>query len=388
MKRLFLVAVPVAAAFSWWLWTANAKPPPVQRTHTVALGSVEDTVSAVGTLQARTYVDVGTQVSGQLKAILVDYGAKVEQGQLLAQIDPTVYEARVAASQAQLLSLRAQVTERQVQLTLAEKQFDRQRRLLADRATSQDAFDSADAARQALAAQIAALEAQIKQTESTLKGDQANLGYTKIYAPISGTVVDITARLGQTLNANQQAPIILRIAELDTMTVRTQVSEADVPRLKLGMPAYFTTLGQPDRRRDGVLRQILPTPEVVNNVVLFASLFDVPNPGHELLPQMSAHVFFVAAQAKNVPVVPMAALRPMPRQRGQYTVRVLENGEPVERTVEIGVTNRVSAEIRKGLQPGDQVVLDAPGGAQPARGRPDGGPPPGGPSGAPRTPRL
>ncbi|MBP2314331.1 efflux RND transporter periplasmic adaptor subunit [Azospirillum soli] len=386
MKRLFLVAVPVAAAFGWWLWTANAKPPPAYRTHTVALGSVEDTVSAVGTLQARTYVDVGTQVSGQLKAILVDYGAKVEQGQLLAQIDPTVYEARVAASQAQLLNLRAQVTERQVQLTLAEKQFDRQRRLLADRATSQDAFDSADAARKALAAQIAALEAQIKQTESTLKGDQANLGYTKIYAPISGTVVDITARLGQTLNANQQAPIILRIAELDTMTVRTQVSEADVPRLKLGMPAYFTTLGQPDRRRNGELRQILPTPEVVNNVVLFASLFDVPNPGHELLPQMSAHVFFIAAQAKNVPVVPMAALRPVPRQRGQYTVRVLENGEPVERTVEIGVTNRVSAEIRKGLQPGDQVVLDAPGGAQAASGRPDGGPPPGGP--ATRAPRL
>ena len=384
MNRLFLVALPVAAtAFGWWLWTANANPPPAHRTHTVALGSVEDTVSAVGTLQARTYVDVGTQVSGQLKTILVDYGAKVEQGQILAQIDPTVYEARVAASQAQLLNLRAQVTERQVQLALAEKQFDRQRRLLADRATSEDAFDSADAARKALAAQIAALEAQIKQTESTLKGDQANLGYTKIYAPISGTVVDITARLGQTLNANQQAPIILRIAELDTMTVRTQVSEADVPRLKLGMPAYFTTLGQPDRRRSGELRQILPTPEVVNNVVLFASLFDVANPGHELLPQMSAHVFFIAAQAKNVPVVPMATLRPVPRQRGQYTVRILENGQPVERTVEIGVTNRVSAEIRKGLQPGDQVILDTAASTQQARSRPDGGPP-----GPARTPRL
>jgi len=387
VNRLFLVAVPVVAgAFGWWLWSANASPPPAHRTHTVALGSVEDTVSAVGTLQARTYVDVGTQVSGQLKAIFVDYGAKVEQGQLLAQIDPTVYEARVAADQAQLLNLRAQVTERQVQLALAEKQFDRQRRLLADRATSQDAFDSADAARKTVAAQIAALEAQIKQTESTLKGDQANLGYTKIYAPIAGTVVDITARLGQTLNANQQAPIILRIAELDTMTVRTQVSEADVPRLKLGMPAYFTTLGQPDRRRTGELRQILPTPEVVNNVVLFASLFDVPNPGHDLLPQMSAHVFFVAAQAKNVPVVPMAALRPVPRQRGQYTVRVLENGEPVERTVEIGVTNRVSAEIRKGLQPGDQVVLDTSAPTQQAPNRDAGGPRPG--AGAARTPRL
>ncbi len=390
VKRLLLASVPAAAvAFGWWLWGANANPAPALRTHTVAVGAVEDTVSAVGTLQARTYVDVGTQVSGQLKAILVDFGDTVEQGQLLAQIDPTVYEARVAADQAQLLSLRAQVTERQVQLALAEKQFDRQRRLLADRATSQDAYDSADAARKALAAQITGLEAQIKQTESTLKGDQANLSYTKIYAPIAGTVVDITAKLGQTLNANQQAPIILRIAELDTMTVRTQVSEADVPRLKLGMPAYFTTLGQPERRRTGTLRQILPTPEVVNNVVLFASLFDVPNPGHELLPQMSAHVFFVAGQARNVPVVPMAALRPVPRSRGQYVARVLENGEPVERTVEIGVSNRVMAEVRRGLEAGDQVVLDGTAPAQPARGPGGPGGPPGGPPpGAARTPRL
>jgi len=390
VKRLLLIAVPVAlAVLGWWLWGANASPGPAFRTHAVALGNIEDTVSAVGTLQARTYVDVGTQVSGQLKVIHVDFGAKVEQGQLLAQIDPTVYEARVAADEAQLMNLRAQLQDRQVQLALAEKQFDRQRRLLAERATSQDAFDSADAGRKSAAAQIAAIEAQIKQTESTLKGDQANLSYTKIYAPIAGTVVDITARLGQTLNANQQAPIILRIAELDTMTVRTQVSEADVPKLKLGMPAHFTTLGQPDRRRTGTLRQILPTPEVVNNVVLFASLFDVPNPGHELLPQMSAHVFFVAAQARNVPVVPMAALRPVPRSRGQYTARVLENGAPVERQVEIGVSNRVSAEVRKGLQPGDQVVLEtpAPGANTRNAGGPQGGPA-GGPPGMARTPRL
>ena len=362
---------------SWWLLGAKANTPP-PRTHMVAQGTVEDTISAVGTLQALNYVDVGTQVSGQLRSILVEIGDVVEKGQLLAQIDPTVYEARVAADEAQLLNLRAQMTERQVQLALAEKQFERQRRLLADRATSQDAYDSADAARKTLAAQIAGLEAQIKQTQSTLKGDQANLSYTKIYAPMSGTVVDITARQGQTLNANQQAPIVLRIAELSTMTVRTQVSEADVPRLKLGMPAYFTTLGQPDRRREGSLRQILPTPEVVNNVVLFSSLFDVPNPDFDLLPQMSAHVFFVAGRAVDVPLVPMAALRPQPRAKGKYTARVLENGQPVERIVEVGVTNRVLAEVRSGLSVGEEVLLDsqqAPRGG----GRQAGGPPMGGP---------
>jgi macrolide-specific efflux system membrane fusion protein len=181
---------------------------------------------------------------------------------------------------------------------------------------------------------------------------------------MSGTVVNVVARQGQTLNANQTAPVILRIADLDTMTVWTQVSEADAPKLRIDMPAYFTTLGEPDHRRYGKLRQILPTPEVVNNVVLYDSLFDVPNPDHDLLPQMSAQVFFVVAEAKHVPIVPMAALRPVrdATEQGQYTARVLEDGKPVERNVNVGVTNRLSAEVKSGLQPGDEVILNAPAG--------------------------
>lgn len=375
-----VIAVAAGATGSWWYLTARADTPAAYRTQAVILGSVEDTVSAVGTLQPRNYVDVGTQVSGQLRRIFVDVGAVVVQGQLLAQIDPTVYEARVAADEAQLMALRAQMRDREVQLDLAEKQYQRQKKLLAQRATSEEAYDTADAARKSLAAQIQVLQAQIHQTESTLKGDQANLGYTRIHAPMAGTVVDISARQGQTLNANQQAPIVLRIAELGTMTVRTQVSEADVPRLVPGMPAYFTTLGQPDRRRSGRLRQILPTPEVVNNVVLYASLFEVDNPDRDLLPQMSAQVFFVVGRADDVPVVPMAALRP--QGPGGWVVRVLEDGRPVDRAVAIGVSNRVLAEVRTGVVPGDQVVLDTPAGG--ARGGVPGGPPPGGM----RMPRL
>ncbi|MGQ9366013.1 efflux RND transporter periplasmic adaptor subunit [Azospirillum sp. A39] len=371
MKRTGRVAAILAAALlaggGWWLLNARAATPPALRTQAVALGSVEDAVSAVGTLQPRDYVDVGTQVSGQLRRILVEIGQSVERGQLLAEIDPTVYEARVASDQAQLLVQRAQLAERRIQLELAEKQYERQRRLYASRTASETALETADANRRTLAAQIAATEAQIQQTESALKGDQANLGYTKIYAPMAGTVVDVTARQGQTLNANQQAPIVLRIAELDTMTVQTQVSEADVSRLALGMPAYFTTLGQPDRRRRGVLRQILPTPEVVNNVVLYSALFDVENPEHDLLPQMSAQVFFLVAEAHDVPVVPVAALRP--DQGGGHLVRVLEGGVPADRPVGIGASNRVVAEVRSGLAVGDHVVLDAPA----AAGRPAGG---------------
>jgi len=354
-----LVALAVIGGGAWWLWSARADTKPSFRTQAVALGDVEDTVSAVGVLQPLNYVDVGTQVSGQLKTIMVDFGQRVEQGQLLAQIDPTIYEARVSADIANLQALRAQKTDKQVQLGLAERQFERQKNLLAGRATSQDAYDSAEAGRRSLQAQIAVLDAQIQQGESTLKSDQANLSYTKIYAPMTGTVVDITARQGQTLNANQSAPIILRIADLDTMTVKTQVSEADVPKLNLGMTAYFTTLGQPDKRREGKLRQILPTPEVVNNVVLYSALFDVANPDKDLLTQMSAQVFFVVSKAENLPVVPMAALRPLPQGKNRYALRVIENGQPVRRVVDIAASNRVNAAVaNNGVKPGEEVVID------------------------------
>jgi macrolide-specific efflux system membrane fusion protein len=382
MKRPVLilssaVLVLLLAGGAWWYWSARADTQPAFRTQTVALGSVEDTVAAVGTLQPLNYVDVGTQVSGQLKVISVDYGQRVQQGDLLAQIDPTVYEARVAADQANLLALKAQRSDKQVQLGLAERQFERQRRLLAERATSQDSYDSAEANRRSLLAQIAVLDAQIQQGESTLKSDQANLGYTKIYAPMTGTVVDISARRGQTLNANQSAPIILRIADLDTMTVKTQVSEADVPKLAIGMPAWFTTLGQPDKRRTGTLRQILPTPETVNNVVLYSALFDVPNPEHDLLTQMSAQVFFVVAKAENLPVVPVAALRPLPNDKTRFALRVMENGQPVRRIVEVAASNRVHAAIASGLKAGEEIVLDAPpAGSRNAAATRAGGPPP------------
>lgn len=353
------VAAAVTVGCAWWLFSARADTRPPFRTHTIALGSVESTVSAVGVLQPLNYVDVGTQVSGQLKRILVDNGDKVTEGQLIAQIDPTVYEARVAASEAQLLNYRAQIADKQVQLDLARIQFDRQRRLMAERATSQEAFEIADTQRKSLGAQIAVLEAQVKQTESTLRADRANLSYTKIYAPMAGTVVDVIARQGGTLNANQQAPIVLRIADLDTMTVKSQVSEADVPKLAVDMPAYFTTLGQPDRLRIGKLRQVLPTPEVVNNVVLYSALFDVDNPTHDLLPQMSAQVFFVVGQVRSVPVVPMSALKPVPRTPGRYVARVVDIDGPTDRHIEIGVTDRVVGEVKSGLAVGDEIVIDS-----------------------------
>ena len=411
MGTLAAVAVLIIGAVAW-TFLGRTDPATQALAQPVVIGDVEDAVTALGTLQPLQFVDVGTQVSGQLRVIHVDYSAQVKKGDLLAEIDPTIYQARVNADQAQLMNLRAQLAQRQAQRSLAALQFKRQQELLKENATSQDAYDSADANLKVNIAQIAALEAQIKQTESTLSGDMANLGYTKIYAPMDGTVVNLIAKQGQTLNANQTAPIVLRIADLDTMTVWAQVSEADVPKLKVGMDAYFTTLGTSDRRRYGKLRKIIPTPDVVNNVVLYNCLFDVENPDGDLLTQMSAQVYFVVAATRRVPVVPVTALHPVrggartmgattpaatppddnqtaalapgpgggDRQRGRrmredgpstvvptrYTVNVIKNGDVESREVEIGVMNRMSAEVKSGLQPGEEVVLD--GGLQQTQG--------------------
>lgn len=317
---LYAVAALLLAAGGYAGWRLYAPGTDSTLANTVAqpvvLGDIEETVAALGSLQPVEYVDVGAQVSGQLKKITVAIGDVVKAGDLLVEIDPQVYQAKVEGDEATLVSLRAQIAEKQAARNLAEQQFTRQKELKAENATSQDAYDSADALLKATTAQIASLRAQSMLTESNLKGNRANLQYTKIYAPMAGTVVSLTLRQGQTIVSSQQAPTIMRIADLHTMTVWTQVSEADVAKLKLGMPVYFTTLGEPDRRRYGTLRQILPTPDVVNNVVLYNALFDVPNEDRMLQPQMSAQVFFIAAEAKGVPLVPVKALKPAERGAG------------------------------------------------------------------------
>jgi macrolide-specific efflux system membrane fusion protein len=338
--------------FGWRAWSGESAGNVALLTAVAQRGNLEDTVTATGTLQPKDFVDVGTQVSGQLKKLHVDVGAVVAAGQLLAEIDPSVYQAKVDGDRAQLLNQQAQLADRQAQLALAELQLRRQQNLMREDATTADALQSAEAARQSALAQVNAIRAQMLQTQSTLRGDEASLGYTKIYAPIAGTVVSQAAKQGQTLNANQQAPIVMRIANLSTMTVQAQVSEADVPKLKVGMDVYFTTLGGDNRRFYGKLRQIPPTPTIVNNVVLYDALFDVENKDRALMTQMTAQVFFVASSAKDAVLVPIAAVRPPGR------VRVLgEDGKVTQREVKVGVANRISVQILAGLEPGEKVVI-------------------------------
>jgi macrolide-specific efflux system membrane fusion protein len=280
----------------------------VYTTEPVARGDIENLVTATGILQPQDYVDVGAQVSGQLKKLHVEVGSEVKAGDLLAEIDATVYAAKVDATRAQLRNQQAQLLEREAQLKLMEINYRRQKNLMLEDATTTESVETADANLKSAQAQLKSLQAQIQQTESTLRVEAANLDYARIYAPIDGTVVSITSRQGQTLNTNQMAPTIMRIADLSSMTVQTQVSEADIGKLHKDMPVYFTTLGSQGRRWYSKLDRIQPTPEVLNNVILYDALFDVPNENRVLMTQMSTQVFFIESQAKDVLLVPMSAV--------------------------------------------------------------------------------
>lgn len=295
-------------AFAWLRWGPGAKTESTWITATIQRGDIEDQVAATGALQPRDYVDVGAQVSGQLRKLHVEVGSEVKEGDLLAEIDAETSSARVDASRAQLRSQQAQMAERELTLAKAERDLQRQKNLMAEEATTAETLQNAETAVRTARAQIHSLKAQMEQVQASMRVEEANLKYTRIYAPISGTVVSITARQGQTLNTNQQAPTVMRIADLSVMTVQTQVSEADVSKLRSGMPVYFTTLGGQGRRWYGELKKIEPTPTVTNNVVLYNALFEVPNHNRSLMTQMTAQVFFVVAEARDVLMVPMSAL--------------------------------------------------------------------------------
>ncbi len=362
----------------WLIWAVFFRI--VEHAETVAIGrgDIESSVTALGTLQPHSYVDVGAQASGEIRRIDVQPGDKVERGQLLVEIDPSIQQAKVDVDQSALATLRAQLIGANAQRELAAEQYARQRRMEADGSTRAEDVQTARATLANASAAIDALRAQIAGAQSTLKGDQAQLGYTRIYAPMSGTVVTLDARAGQTLNATYQTPNLLRIADLSTMTVWTQVSEADVLRVKPGMPVYFTTLGSLDRRWNAKVRQILPAPpnpanpagggsaqaggtganatSTAGKVVLYTVLFDVDNHDGDLMPQMSAQVFFLAASVKNVVIVPLVALVPDNDHPGQYTARVLSGGNIDTREVRIGVRDRLNAQVLSGLKPGDRLV--------------------------------
>lgn len=348
---------------------------------------IEEAVTALGKIQPRDYVDVGAQVSGQLKRLVVRVGDTVEQGALLAEIDPSLQLAELELHRAQLAQLQAERAVQKLQVEFTQSEFERQQRMKQDGTTRDDVFAQKRSDARMAVAKLDSIEAQIRQIESTLKADQAELGYTRIYAPMRGTIVSLDARVGQTLIAAQQAPVLLRIADLSSMTIWAQVSEADITRLHVGMDVYFTTLGHPGRKWRSKLQQLLPAPHKpasvtsapapasANSVVLYTALFDVDNQAGELRPEMSAQVFFVMAEAKDAVVMPVAALNaaetppdeaaaadrrepavPTPPPSSGTVQVASADGRLSARAVKLGVRNRFDVQVVEGLRAGERVV--------------------------------
>jgi membrane fusion protein, macrolide-specific efflux system len=359
---LAVVAILIASGWYWHSRSAADEGRATLRPVAVTRGTIEDVVTAQGKLEPNQYVDVGTQVSGQLKKIYVQIGDTVTKGQLVAEIDPRVYQAQVEASEAHIGSLKAQLEQQKATAVLAQQNLKRNQNLIDANAVSRQALQETESQAAVAEAQVQSIAAQIKETQSNLEGIKTNLGYTKIYAPMSGTVTTMPAREGQTLNANQTAPVVLQVANLDLMTVRANVAEADVPRLKEGMPAYFTTLGNSERRWQGKVRQIQPAPQVINDVVLYDVLIDVKNEGRQLMTGSTTQVFFILGKADNATIIPAEALtRRAPdadNDKGKaYRVVVQAQNGREERLIHVGMTTRAQAQVIDGLNPGERVLL-------------------------------
>ncbi|MGS7250689.1 efflux RND transporter periplasmic adaptor subunit [Pseudomonas anuradhapurensis] len=378
-RRVLLTGLGLLGLGSLLAWTALPSAAQPLSTVAVTRADIESSVTALGTLQPRRYVDVGAQASGQIHTLHVEVGDTVRKGQLLVEIDPSTQQARLDAGRYSIDNLKAQLAEQRAQFQLARQQLKRQRDLAAAGATRDEDVQTAAAQLKVTQARIDMFQAQIHQAQASLRSDEAELGYTRIYAPMDGTVVAVDAREGQTLNAQQQTPLILRIARLSPMTVWAQVSEADIGQVKPGMTAYFTTLAGGKRRWTSTVRQVLPVPpkpldqasqgggspasvsngNAGNQVVQYSVLLDVDNPDGALMAEMTAQVFFVAGKASQVLTVPRAALDDADGLRLAHVLT--RDGKVEQRQVRTGLSDRLRVQVLDGLNEGERLVIGAPG---------------------------
>ncbi|WP_374295689.1 MacA family efflux pump subunit [Acinetobacter sp.] len=413
-----IIAILIIALLAWWFLKPKEELPSYI-TSQVERGDIENSVIATGLLEATKIVSVGAQASGQLKKMYVELGDEVKQGQLIAQINSVTQENEIQTAQASIKNQQAQLAVRQATLSQVQAEYNRQKNMYAQDATSKAELESALASYKTAQAEIVALNAQIEQSRLTLATAQEELGYTRIVAPMDGTVVAIVTEEGQTVNANQSAPTIVKLAKLDTMTVNAEISEADVMKVEKGQSVYFTTLGDSEKKYYATLRQIEPAPESISDdsssssssssseAIYYNALFDVPNEDGKLRIDMTAQVSIIIDQAKNVLTIPSSAIetkssgsktssstnkqsassqkdagsntakdgissnRPTPLQltateqalieQGKATramVRVLQaDGTAKPTPVLVGLNNRVTAQVLKGLKEGDEVVI-------------------------------
>ncbi|HEY4074627.1 MAG TPA: efflux RND transporter periplasmic adaptor subunit [Herbaspirillum sp.] len=385
LLHYFLLAALLAiAAIGAKLFFFPSHAAPVYLSAPATVGDLQDTVLAIGTVKAFKQVSVGAQASGQIKVLHVALGDQVKQGQLIAEIDSMTQQNALRSAQADLANFQAQLRAANATAKQAELAFSRQQTMFAQDAGSREDYELAEATMNSSSANAVALAAQIDKSKIAVDTAKVNLNYAKIMAPMDGMVVAVVAQQGQTVNANQATPTIIKLARMDTVTIKTQISEADVTKVKAGQKVFFTILGEPDRRYNTTLRAIEPAPDSIlqdetgnsgaggnttTTAIYYNGLLDMPNQDGKLRISMTVQVNIVLAEADNAILIPATALGKRDKN-GRYAVRVLgRDGKAEARKIKVGLNTTANVQVLEGLATGEKVVTGeaADGAGNPSR---------------------
>lgn len=368
MLVLFIVSLLIISSVTA-LSISDSQQDVPQLTETIGRGDIERNVMATGSLKPSLQVNVGAQVNGQLTKLYVKQGDRVTRGQLLAEIDPTLQQNELRKSEAELQSAQAQKQASQALLRQYLLEFRRQQTLAKEGSGVKSALEKAQAQYDSQLAQLHVNEAQIVQSQMAMETAKANLGFTRIMAPIDGEVLGIVTKEGQTIVSSQTAPTILVLANVDTMTVHTRISETDILKVSVGQPLWFYVVADPERRYDSRMDAIQEaSAESLRedssgsansqqpSAVYYNGIFNIANQERLLRTSMTAQVFIITAQAKNVLRVPLSALGEQQPDKS-YRVQIINGKQRSVRWVSVGLRNAQYAEVKAGLAQGDQVLL-------------------------------
>jgi len=342
----------------------GSKESMIYETAQIERRDISSYVTAIGTVSAVTTVDVGTQVSGTIKEIYVDYNSTVKKGQMIALIDPTTFEAQVEQAKANLMHAKAALQKAKATLEDAQRNLNRQKLLWDRDLIARSELDAAQTNYDLALAGVSEAEANVYQAQAALKRAETDLGYTRIYSPVDGIVVSRDVDAGQTVAASFQTPTLFTIAQdLTKMQIETNVDEADIGEVKEGLSVTFTVDAYPEAVFSGIIKQVRIASSVVENVVTYPVIIDVANPDLMLKPGMTANVTIITDKKEDVLAVPSAALRYRPSDYSGDTLRgkviwVLEDGKPLPKEVKLGITDGAYVEILQGdLSEGQLVVI-------------------------------
>ncbi|HEG3987295.1 TPA: efflux RND transporter periplasmic adaptor subunit [Campylobacter coli] len=331
---------------------------------------ISQTIEAVGKVYAKDQVDVGAQVSGQIIKLYVDVGSHVKQGDLIAQIDKDKQQNDLDITKAQLESAKANLESKKVALEIASKQYQREQKLYAAKASSLENLETQKNNYYSLKASVAELNAQVIQLEITLKNAKKDLDYTTITAPIDGVVINVAVDEGQTVNANQNTPTIVRIANLDEMEIKMEIAEADVNKIKIGTELEFSLLNDPQKTYRASIASIDPADTEVSdssssyssssssssNAIYYYAKFYVQNKDNFLRIGMSIQNEIVIASVKDVIAVPTYAIK---NDAKGYYVEILQNQKAVKKYVKFGIKDSINTQILEGVDENEELIISS-----------------------------